>query len=94
MTNETFTVTIRPRWPLKKDCAYEVFIGDSQGHVASKQTRKLVIQISHPEGGGKAPATEWAAGQASLFVDEVPTTARLDCREEVGGFAFRFLPKP
>jgi hypothetical protein len=83
--NETVTITIHPRWPLRKGCYYEVIITDTEGHpgdryahATGKKTRGLTVTISPQdgapppplEGEPPPPPAEWAPGTAGLTVIE------------------------
>jgi hypothetical protein len=77
--NETVTVTIHPRWPLRRGYFYEVtitdiggHIGDAFVHVASKRTKSLLVSISPADGAepGAPAGAEWAKGKVQLEVRE------------------------
>jgi hypothetical protein len=98
------TVTIHPRWHLRKGCFYEARIRDAQGHpgsdrylhAQSKSTRNLVITL--PAEGEEPPGrvTEWAPGAAELQSLRAHlasfTTCFIRSSGEVGFLEFRFLP--
>jgi hypothetical protein len=104
--NETITVTIHPRWPLRKGCFYEAAISDEEGHPGFDhylhakwtRTRNPVLTLTAE---GKEPfegrVTEWAPGAAELHVIE-GTPRQLDDVfhpkwREVGFLEFQFLPR-
>jgi hypothetical protein len=105
LANETITVTIHPRWPLRKGDLYEVIVTDTEGHpgdafvhAVAKKTRSLMVQISAAEGlapEAKGSGTEWARGNASLFVIEGTPRQLTEISlhpkwRQVGGLEFRF----
>jgi hypothetical protein len=107
VANETITVTIHPRWPLRRRCWYEVIITDIGGHpedgfvhALATRTRTLTVHFSPAEGGlGGSPVTAWAPGEASLLVIEgtlgqLKSIASHPKWRQVADLEFRFRPVP
>lgn len=80
LASEAVTVTIHPRWPLRKGYLYGVTVIDPGGpgaqfvRFASKVTRSLTVQFSPAdsleEPGAPTAGAEWQAGEADVEVVE------------------------
>ena len=101
LATEPVTVTIHPRWPLRKGWSYRVMIvnegepSDPSLEIASKITRSLTVQIGPRD--GMPPAAEWQPGEAEVSVQEGTLhqfNAPSGTFDNLAWRGFRFLANP